>query len=82
MPGVDKGNGALPVQDGIQFDIENCCNMTLCETVRVIACALIFISTFSLQPCFDPPSRVPKSHQKRCGGAGDKRSLLAGCDED
>ena len=28
------GGSALPVQDGIEFDIENCCNMTLCETVR------------------------------------------------
>ena len=25
----------LPVEDGIQFDIENCCNMTLCETVSL-----------------------------------------------
>ena len=23
----------LPVEDGVQLDIENCCNMTLCETV-------------------------------------------------
>ena len=28
------GGSSLPVQDGIEFDIENCCNMTLCETVR------------------------------------------------
>ena len=27
----------LPVEDGIQLDIENCCNMTLCETVGVLS---------------------------------------------
>jgi hypothetical protein len=26
--------GGLPVDAGIQLDIENCCNMTLCDTVR------------------------------------------------
>ena len=29
------GSCGLPVEDGIQLDIENCCNMTLCETVGV-----------------------------------------------
>ena len=28
-----RGSCGLPVEDGIQLDIENCCNMTLCETV-------------------------------------------------
>jgi len=58
----------LPVEDGIQFDIENCCNMVLCET-----------------PCFEPPTRGPKGKKGRKskgGGASDKRSLLANCDED
>ena len=31
--GSSASCGLLPVEDGIQFDIENCCNMTLCETV-------------------------------------------------
>ena len=31
----------LPVEDGIQFDIENCCNMTLCETVSLTLIHLI-----------------------------------------
>jgi len=26
----------LPTEDGIQLDIENCCNMTMCDTVSVI----------------------------------------------
>ena len=25
--------GQLPTEDGIQLDIENCCNMTMCDTV-------------------------------------------------
>ena len=31
--GKPTGSCGLPVEDGIQLDIENCCNMTLCETV-------------------------------------------------
>ena len=32
---ISKPNSScgLPVDDGIQLDIENCCNMTLCDTV-------------------------------------------------
>ena len=29
-----SGCGGLPVSDGLQLDIENCCNMSLCETVN------------------------------------------------
>ena len=34
----------LPVEDGVQLDIENCCNMTLCETVTFFRtfCSSIF----------------------------------------
>jgi hypothetical protein len=40
-PGAGGGSthgcgGGLPVDAGIQLDIENCCNMTLCDTVRGI----------------------------------------------
>ena len=38
----------LPVEDGIQLDIENCCNMTLCETVTfVMSRVLLNIISFS-----------------------------------
>ena len=32
-PRTGGGCGGLPVSDGLQLDIENCCNMSLCETV-------------------------------------------------
>ena len=31
--GASGCGGGLPVSDGLQLDIENCCNMSLCETV-------------------------------------------------
>ncbi|XP_023331602.1 protein cueball isoform X5 [Eurytemora carolleeae] len=30
--GGGGGGGGLPTEDGIQLDIENCCNMTMCDT--------------------------------------------------
>jgi hypothetical protein len=33
MGGGSVASCGLPVEDGIQLDIENCCNMTLCDTV-------------------------------------------------
>ena len=33
-PRSGAGCGGLPVSDGLQLDIENCCNMSLCETVK------------------------------------------------
>ena len=51
----EKGRGALPVQDGIQFDIENCCNMTLCETVRI---SIITMAVVSSEMCQQLKSRI------------------------
>ena len=42
-----RGSCGLPVEDSLQLDIENCCNMTLCETVRNIKLKLIINLIFS-----------------------------------
>lgn len=64
-----SGCGGLPVNDGLQLDIENCCNMSLCETP-------------CFEPPHQASS-VPKTKKGRIlrGGDGDdKRRLLANCD--
>ena len=35
------GCEGLPVSDGLQLDIENCCNMSLCETVNILIPAFL-----------------------------------------
>ena len=44
--GKPSGSCGLPVEDGIQLDIENCCNMTLCETVRLSDITTINLQSF------------------------------------
>eukprot|EP00092_Neocalanus_flemingeri_P024701 GFUD01026790.1.p1 GENE.GFUD01026790.1~~GFUD01026790.1.p1 ORF type:complete len:549 (+),score=105.74 GFUD01026790.1:228-1874(+) len=56
----------LPVDDGIQLDIENCCNMTLCDTP-------------CFEPPNRGPKKDKKSKSPK---GGDKKSLLADEDED
>ena len=36
-PRSGAGCGGLPVSDRLQLDIENCCNMSLCETVKELS---------------------------------------------
>jgi len=57
----------LPVEDGVQLDIENCCNMTLCDT-----------PCFEPPTRGPKKSNKPKSSPR----AQDKQSLLANDDED
>jgi len=57
----------LPVQDGIQLDIENCCDMTLCDTP-------------CFEPPTRGPKKTKKS--KSCKETQDKKSLLDNDDED
>jgi len=57
----------LPVEDGIQLDIENCCNMTLCDTP-------------CFEPPTRGPKKSPRA--KSSNGAQDKKSLLGDDDED
>ena len=42
-----RASCGLPVEDSLQLDIENCCNMTLCETVRNVKLKLIINLIFS-----------------------------------
>jgi hypothetical protein len=57
----------LPVEDGIQLDIENCCNMTLCDTP-------------CFEPPTRGPKKSSKA--KSSNRAQDKKSLLGDEDED
>jgi len=57
----------LPVEDGVQLDIENCCNMTLCDT-----------PCFEPPTRGPKKSNKPKTSPR----AQDKQSLLANDDED
>jgi len=75
VAGPSKKNGdihkpssscGLPVEDGIQLDIENCCNMTLCDTP-------------CFEPSNRVPK---KSSKTKNYGAQDKKSLLGNDDED
>jgi len=52
--------------DGVRLDIEDCCNMTLCDTP-------------CFEP---PTRAPKKSGGRRAGGCQDKRSLLANQDDD
>lgn len=66
---ISKPNSScgLPVDDGIQLDIENCCNMTLCDTP-------------CFEPSTRGPKKSKLS--KNRAGAQDKKSLLEDDDED
>jgi len=60
-------NCGLPVEDGIQLDIENCCNMTLCDTP-------------CFEPPTRGPQKG--KGKKSCKGAADKKLLLDDEDEE
>jgi len=63
-----SGNSScgLPVEDGVQLDIENCCNMTMCDTP-------------CFEPPTRGPKKSSKPSSPR---AQDKQSLLDNDDED
>lgn len=60
-------NCGLPVEDGIQFEIENCCNMSLCDTP-------------CFEPPTRGPQKGKGSKSRK--GAADKKLLLDDEDED
>jgi DNA-binding beta-propeller fold protein YncE len=60
-----SGGGGLPTDDGIQLDIENCCNMTLCDTP-------------CFEPANRAPrGRSGSIYSPKKSGKSDKQSLLA-----
>lgn len=65
------GCGGLPVSDRLQLDIENCCNMSLCETP-------------CFEPphqASSVPKRKKGRNLRRCDG-DDQRRLLENCDNE
>ena len=67
----------LPVEDGIQFDIENCCNMVLCETVsQILNCNLsikgYFMDTLTTIFNFSPVLNLRPEDQKERKGESPK----------